>query len=325
MITNEAKVGYLNYLTKTYDGITQLIASTKQRLQSLPGEEINADFDSMLKGENKVDGLETIKGRLVREMDKEIEAWEIWTRWMKNIPGIGPALAGRLIIYYYYRFVPICPKCGGDLEKIAKQDNGTDEKRAGKMVCKKCGNAAKEGLLKYRMEVKDFPNISKWWKYMGRHTVDGMMPKLKKGVFSDWGTPKRTLGFHIGDQFNRQEDDHPYKAFMLTRKKRHEARNEKWTLGHRHNAARNEAVKLFLSHFWQVARTLDGLPVTEPYAGAIMGHTGIVKPFYWDSHYPSHYIFETQPKKASHCPCETQLMPAPRKRGRPKKVVAAEV
>ena len=270
MINTE--IAYLNFLTRTYEGVTQLISSTKQRLLSIPGDNKNAEFDTLLKGQDKADGLETVKGRISRELEKELKNWDIWTRWMKNIPGVGAYLAARLIIFYYYRFIPVCKECGGKLEKTE-----------GALICRGCGKSAKDdGLLKHEVEEKDFPTISKWWAYMGRHTVDGIMPKRKKGELANWSTPGRTVGFHVGDQFNRQKEDHPYKAFLLERKARHQRKNPDWSKGHVHNAAKNETIKLFLAHFWTVAHQLDGKPVSEPYAGALMGHTNIIDPFYWE-------------------------------------------
>jgi len=324
MVKNETVVGHLNYSVRTYEAVTKVMASMLQRLQSLPGDQPTKDFDTVIKGEEGAEGIQTVKGRFLRAIEKELRNWDIWNLWLKNIPGIGPAIAGRLVIYYYYRFVPTCQDCGGDLEKISKDEN-SDEKN-GKMICKVCHKKWEEGLLKYRMEIKDFPNISKWWKYMGRHTVDGVMPKRKKGVVSDWGTPKRTLGFHIGEQFNRQDESHPYKQFLIERKRKHERDNPKWTRGHIHNAAKNEAVKLFLAHFWTVARTIDGLPLTEPYAGTILGHTNIIKPFFWNreinikpkpqdasenrsethSRFASDGFPETRMRRASEQPGETQ-------------------
>jgi len=271
LTVDEQVVGYLNYLVKTYNGYTKLIAQTQQRLLTIPGEKRGKDFDSTLKGEDDQDGLNTIKGRLTRAIEKELPQFEVWERWLKSIPGIGPMIAAKLIISFKYRFYPICKECGGKQEKVEKS-----------FVCLDCGKKASgEGLLEYRMEEKDFPTISKWWKYMGRHTVNGIMPKREKGVKADWSTEKRTLGFMIGDQFNRQKDDHPYKKFLLERKGKHAKNHPDWSLGHIQNAAKNEAVKLFLSHFWTVARIIDGKPISEPYAGVIMGHTDIIKPFYW--------------------------------------------
>ncbi|KFO67870.1 hypothetical protein ER57_08065 [Smithella sp. SCADC] len=262
----------LNFQLKAYDGVTQLIAKIKQRSIGLPGsEDDGTSCDTGLKGVGKEAGLLTVKGRYGRDIEKELPQFDIWEQWMKDIPGIGPILAAKLIIHFNYKFVSICQKCGEDLEKTE-----------GAMICTGCGESSKDdGVLKYRLSQRDFPTISKWWAFMGRHTVDGNMPKRAKGVVANWSTPGRTLGFHIGDQFNRQKEDHPYKAFMLSRKAKHQKNHPDWSKGHVHNAARNEAVKLFLSHFWHVSRTLAGKPVSDPYSGVIMGHTNIVKPFYF--------------------------------------------
>ena len=42
---------------------------------------------------------------------------------------------------------------------------------------------------------------------------------------------------------------------------------------HVDSAARRVAVKLFLSHLWEQARIMEGLPVEPPYPHAILGHT----------------------------------------------------
>mgnify|MGYP001171411257 CR=1 FL=1 len=269
MSQNE-RAEYLNYLVKQYDGITRLIAQTKQRLLSLPGDRV-ADYDDLLKGVNAEAGLETVKRRISRDIKNELKLWPVWSEWLSRVPGIGPGIAGKLIVLYYYKFTPICKDCGGILEK----SDGT-------LVCSECEHQAKDGVLSYQVVRRDFPTISKWWAFMGRHTIDGVMPRRKAGVISNWSSPGRALGFHIGDQFNRQKSEHPYKAFLIDRKRKHEGKHPDWSKGHRHNAAKNEAVKLFLSHFWVVARELDGLPVSDPYSGVIMGHTNIIRPFYWD-------------------------------------------
>lgn len=276
---NERTIKYLNFLVRTYEGVTKLIAATKQRLQSLPGEKRDEEFDTLLKGQEKTEGLETVKGRISREMEKELAFFDIWELWLKKIPGIGPYIGARLIILFYYRFIPVCKDCGGLLEKSDK-----------KLVCIECKKVAKDGLLNHKLEYKDFPTISKWWAYMGRHTVDGVMPKRKKGMQINWSPSGRTLGFHIGDQFNRQKENHLYKAFLLERKRKHEKNHPEWKPGHVHNAGKNETIKLFLAHFWTIARSLDGKSISEPYAGAIMGHTNIIDPFYWNKEEAMEYV-----------------------------------
>lgn len=278
-MTNENGIKYLNFLVREYVGVTQLITSTKQRLQSLPGEDRDEEFDTLLKGQDHEIGLETVKGRINRELEKELKAWDIWQLWAKEIPGIGPYIAAQMIILFFYRFVPVCKECGGGLHKQPKESKS---KTINVLVCVDCKREAKDGLLNHKLEYKDFPTISKWWAYMGRHTVEGIMPKRKAGTQSNWSTVGRTLGYHIGEQFNRQKDEHPYKALLLLHKTKHQKNHPEWSKGHVHNAAKNEVIKIFLAHWWTVARTLEGKPVSEPYAGALMGHTNIIAPFYWE-------------------------------------------
>jgi len=282
----------LNYLVRSYEGLIKLITSTKNRLQSLTPE-TEVQHDPLLYGEIeskdkqtiKYQGLESIRGQLTRRIEKELNQWPIWTEWMEKVPGIGPTIAANLIIMYYYRFITICPDCKGGLIKKTVIDEKTG-KEFNTLFCEACQKSVKgEGNLQHKIEIKDFANISSWWHYLGRHVVDGEMPKRKKGTQVDWSTKGRTITFQVGDQFNRQSEEYPYKAFMLKQKEKHlkknDAREIPWKKGHIHNAARNEAAKLFLSHFWQVARTLDGLPVTEPYVGKHLGHD-VILPYYWE-------------------------------------------
>ena len=274
---NTANIAYMNYLIRTYQAVTKGIASTKNRLQSLPGDH-PVKFDNILHGEdngkNKEVGLITIKGRIARMVGNELIHWDIWNLWLKDIPGIGPVTAAELIMLYYYRFIPVCSKCKTDIEKI----NDT-------YWCSKCEKSLKgDGLLNYRTEEKDFANISKWWAYMGRDIRDGAMRKKKKGEQMNWSAAGRKLGFLIGECFNKQQPDHLYKKVWLEERAKYHKVPEKtrWTTGHIYNASKNNTVKLFLAHFWTVARTLSGKDVTLPYAMTIMGHTGYVAPFYFD-------------------------------------------
>ena len=272
-MANQESIAYLNYLIRTYKSLTNMMAATKNRLQSLPGDH-PVKFDKILHGEEKEEGLETIKGRISRLIGKELPYWDVYEEWLKNVPGIGPVMAAELIMLYYYKYIPVCKDCVTVLEK-----------KDGTYWCSECEKSVKgEGNLDYQLGHKDFSNIGKWWAYMGRDIQDGAMRKRKKGECLNWSTAGRTLGFMIGESFNKQQPDHLYKAVLLSEKAKYEKvpEDKRKTKGHRHNAARNNAVKLFLAHFWTVARTLDGKEVTEPYAMTIMRHTGYIKPFYFD-------------------------------------------
>ena len=275
----DVDVAYLNYCIRTYWQLTDVIAATKNRLQSLPGEH-PVKFDNILRREGvdnddslkKNDSLSTIKGRLVRMLEQELKKFNIWTKWLKNVPAIGPVIAAELIMLYYYKYIPVCKDCMTALEK-----------KDGSYWCSNCEKSVKgEGNLDYLLEDKDFANISKWWAYMGRDIQDGSMRKRKKGETLNWSPKGRRLGFLIGESFNKQQPDHLYKKVLLDEKAKYEKSQPDISKGWRHNKAKNNAIKLFLAHFWTVARTLDKKPVTEPYSMVIMGHTGYIKPFYFE-------------------------------------------
>jgi hypothetical protein len=297
----ENVIQWLTYLVRSYDGINKMLTQLKTRIQSL-------HLERDPKNDDTIQALESIKGKLSRKIGKEIEYWPIWNQWMVNIPGIGPFIGGKLILLYYYRNVPVCPECGADVEKKEQT-----------FWCPSCETSIKgQGNLHHRIEEKDFPRISSWWHYMGMHTaphcrehgrrlvkenggpprycdkckryladheIVNRKPKRQAGMASDWSNDGRKIASQfIADGFMRQKagSGHLYRDFYDAQKEKRRRTHPDASDGHRNNMARNETAKLFLSHFWTVARTLDGKPVTEPYAGAVMGHTNIVEPFYWE-------------------------------------------
>jgi len=100
-LPNEEVINNLNFSCKTYDAVTKTIAATKNRLIHLNPDE-NSKHNEIVKA------LESVKGKLARQIDRELEFWPVHTEWMKKVPGIGPFIAGNLVLLYYYRFLPIC-------------------------------------------------------------------------------------------------------------------------------------------------------------------------------------------------------------------------
>lgn len=258
-------INRLKYLARNYDGVTSLLVASKNRLQSInPDSEV--DYDDTCQA------LESIKNKISRTIGKELEYWDIWLKWLNQIPGIGPWLGAELILRFFYRFMPVCSKCGTILEKKDQT-----------FWCSQCEKSVKgDGNLNHKIEHKQFKNISSWWKYMGRHVVDGKMPKRKKGEQSNWSTKGRTVGFHIGESFIKQNSGHRYRAIYDERKAHREETHPEEKKGHWHNMAKNETIKLFLAHYMAVAYEIEGLPCSEPYANKIMGHSGYIAPFYWE-------------------------------------------
>ena len=274
----------LNYSIKNYAGLTKQIVQVTNRAYAYgidPKNEelINGKHDKS--GKMKMQGLESLKGIAARRINRVLKDFPIWEEWLVNVPGIGPAIGGQLVSLYYFKSVPICPKCGADLENFD---------------CPICRTAAKgQGVLKYRIELREYPTISSWWHYMGRHNdKTGKMPKFRKlnpgedAADRDvWNSTGRKVGFDIKESFNKFASSHNYKAYAEKRKRYRANTHPDATLGHRHNMAWNETVKLFLAHFWQVAHILDGLEMTQPWCVQFGGHDekAIIPPYYFNGNY----------------------------------------
>ncbi len=282
--TEREQAKELNYLVKTYIAVTGLITSTKLRLHGLD-QEIDHKHDPVLGGLDlksqgegqdiyRYTGLESVKGVCERLITNSLKYYPLWNEWLSHIPGVGPRVAGTLINMYYYKRIPVCP-CGGFLEK-----------KESTMLCTACGKSAKgDGVLQHNIYKRDFPNVSSWWRYLGMHVQDGKKPRRKKGQVAAWSTVGRTAAYFFGQSIQRQPSGsgHPYREFYDERKAYRLKTHPEASKGHRNSMALNETSKLFLSHFWHVARELEGLSTDGPYVQVHMGHTGIIKPYYWES------------------------------------------
>ena len=263
----------LKALIKTYDGLTNEGAKRKQRLCHMG---IDPKHDDILMGwetkNNKYFGLEGLKGRVNRKIEKELVFWPIWSKWLVNVPGIGPIIAAKLMFLFYYKMIPICQKCGAD---IVKKDESN--------YCPVCEKSLKgEGLTPYRLGYKEFQNPSAWRKYMGEHIIDGKKPKRAKGVVCDWSTDGRTLSYLIGESFIKTKC--LYRDFYDKRKSHYQNSpdHKEHSKMHINNMCRTQASKLFLSHFWDVDQRLQGVEKPAlPWIIALGGHSKYIEPYYY--------------------------------------------
>ncbi len=65
----------------------------------------------------------------------------------------------------------------------------------------------------------------------------------------------------------------PYAGIYANYKEEYARKHSDWTKLHLHLASNRKMIKIFLSHFWTRWRTLEGLPVTEPYVFRVLGHS----------------------------------------------------
>jgi hypothetical protein len=155
------------------------------------------------------------------------------------------------------------------------------------------------GLLAY-IDIHVAETASNIWSYAGLNPNQ----KWEKGQKRPWNASLRVVCWKLGQSFMKvsNREDATYGRYYKERKAYEIARNDsggnrekavqiltekKWdksTETYKHlmsgklppaqidARARRYAVKIFLSHLHQVWRTLEGLPVREPYPIAHLGH-----------------------------------------------------
>jgi hypothetical protein len=114
--------------------------------------------------------------------------------------------------------------------------------------------------------------VSSLWRYAGWGVVDGKRERPVKGEKLHYNARLKTMCWRIIDlQVKlrgpyREIYDNAKHTYLTTRGPDTDIdKDQKWTLGHCEAAARRKAIKLFLSHLWQVWREAEGLPIRSPW------------------------------------------------------------
>ena len=130
-------------------------------------------------------------------------------------------------------------------------------------------------ILLSTIDIRKADHVSSIWKYAG--LAPGQ--KRQKGKKIDYNPFLKSACWKIGESFVKTKGEYRkiydtsktfyQQKFPETKK---EGKRTLYTKGHIHAMAKRRAVKLFLSHFWEAWRRMEGLPVSEPYA-----HRGLAK------------------------------------------------
>jgi len=148
-------------------------------------------------------------------------------------------------------------------------------------------------LISYLGDCSKFENVSKLWAYTGNHVIDGKAPKRRRGQDANWNHNLRMLTWQISDQFVRQNKGYyrkkyneekeiqlnqEYKEGVLFKKygKVYKEGDTKLSRGHAHNRAMRKIRKHFLSHYWECAREVNGLPNKKTYVEGVLKHEHII-------------------------------------------------
>jgi len=232
-------------------------------------------------------------------MEQYLPTEIIWNEWLSGIHGIGPVLATNLIHHYgdtgrkIYRKDIIKPKKEGDQEKINLILIGQESNYP-------------EFLKALKLYVED-TNVPKQYVYKGYNRVEalnshsGMTPKGakgrrrgqngEKGITLEYSPKLKVLAWKTAESFVMKKTT-PYrgryersKTYELNLMEQH-GKGEQIYLGPDDTIpkytcknpkqvelrSQRLAAKLFLQHYYLVARILSGLKVTRPYAFNKLGH-----------------------------------------------------
>jgi len=169
--------------------------------------------------------------------------------------------------------------------------------------CGAGGDAAK--LLAQIDDITKFDTISKLWRFAGWAVIDGEIDKPRRGEKLSYNRTLKSICWRIADQFVRQRTPvyrDEYDRYREEDRRNHpnvicqkcgtlfdpeikrcpgcKAKNTSYNLlycnAHMDARARRKIAKLFLAHLWLKWRELEGLPTSDPYVEAILGHTHIV-------------------------------------------------
>jgi hypothetical protein len=168
----------------------------------------------------------------------------IWTHYLANVRGVGPLMAGVILseidIHKSKYASSIWKYAGLDVAPNAEGVMEGRNRKAGHLVPKTYTNRAGETIETTGITFNPFLKT----KLVG----------VLADIFIKLGGPYRV----IYDNYKHRLENH---EIWKERSK-----------GHRHNAAKRYMIKMFLADLYKEWRTLEGLPVYDPYQEAKLGH-----------------------------------------------------
>jgi len=205
--------------------------------------------------------IEAQERQQFRLMGDALEDVPIWTVWLCDQVGIGPAMGGVLVTY----FDIVKAELVSQMWALAGLDVGPDGKARGRTKAHLVERSykAKDGSTKTKMSTTFDPWLqSKLLGTMGPNFLRSDAParvhydNYKHRIETDTGRPKGTLA----DKLRLRKEGRIEEADAIW---------HKWRI---HRASMRYMVKLWLFDFYKAWRELEGLPVSRPYHEAVMGH-----------------------------------------------------
>src|SRR4030043_1509887 len=120
------------------------------------------------------------------------------------------------------------------------------------------------------IEINQADTVSALWRYAGYGVIDGEREKPVKGEKLHYNAELKKNLYLVGTSFMRCGS--PYREIYDAAREYYDAKHPEWTKEHAHNAALRKMIKLFLAHFWEHWRSLEGLSIRDAYVLDQLGH-----------------------------------------------------
>jgi len=141
------------------------------------------------------------------------------------------------------------------------------------------GPAIAGGLVALIGDIERFNTVSALWAYSGYGVYDGKVQKKTKGQPNNWAGKIRSLMYNVVDMFIKHRT--PIYRDIYDKEKALQV-SRGISLGHAHNRAIRKTAKIFLQHYWVVARTQAGLSVSQPWVLEHGGHCDYIEVPNWN-------------------------------------------
>ena len=221
---------------------------------------------------------------LKKEIERTLEEFPVWTEYLSKIRGYGPILAGGEIAETY-------PISRFDSPSKLWAYHGVSVG----YVLVRCTRSSKA----HRFIMTSMPDYTCPRKLKGGNDICGEkfelieehpteIPRRMAGYGCNWNTFLQTHVFRTGSCFRRDRSNGFYKQLYFKIKDEYKLKKpspsnaskkqlERWH-SHINQMALRKTVKIFLQHYWVVARILDGLPTGKPYIIEHGGHANYIPP-----------------------------------------------
>jgi hypothetical protein len=188
----------------------------------------------------------------------------IYRNYLSHIKGIGPVFAGNLLTIDVEKFKNISKLWAYAGYSSTHYEN----------ICEKGHKFMTTGEYE-KCPVRSLNEETGEYKECGANVIDKKFVnepmKRKRGWVVVQNSRLKMTMWKISDSFVKQKNSY-YRA-IYEREKAIEMAKEGMTKMHAHLRAKRKVSKKFLANFWLVYRQQLGLPVSEPYPVAQMGHS----------------------------------------------------